>query len=170
MKIFIEKQKFTQPLVIIGLLLAFIATAYTTVLQLKTISGGDFGEILKASLGIIIMLLVTFFIFSIKLKTRIDEKGVYYQFFPIHFSYKFIPWNTLDKCYIRNYNAITEYGGWGFRFSFFRKRGKAFNVKGDIGLQLVLKNGEKILIGTQKKDELQRTIDTYKNKIINNNS
>ena len=39
--------------------------------------------------------------------------------------------------------------------------------KGNIGLQIDLKNGKKILIGTQKKEDMQRVIDKYKNKIIN---
>jgi len=48
---------------------------------------------------------------------------------------------------------------------FGQKRGKSYTTNGNIGLQLQLTNCKKILIGTQKKEEIQRTIDTYKNKI-----
>lgn len=43
-------------------------------------------------------------------------------------------------------------------------------MKGAIGLQLELMDGKKILIGTQKKEEIQRTIDTYQDKIGTMNS
>ena len=81
-----------------------------------------------------------------------------------------MPWNTIAKCSIRNYNAIFEYGGWGLKFSFRKSKGKSFTVKGAVGLQLELMNGKKILIGTQKKEEIQRTIETYQDKIGTMNS
>ncbi|NOR28731.1 MAG: hypothetical protein GQ540_09425, partial [Lutibacter sp.] len=67
--------------------------------------------------------------------------------------------------YIRNYDAIFEYGGWGVKFSFRKKKGKSFTTKGDIGLQLELNSGRKILIGTQQKEELQRVLNNYQHKI-----
>ena len=107
------------------------------------------------------------FFLSLKLKTRIDEKGIYYQFYPIHLSYRIILWNEISSCYVRKYNAIFEYGGWGFKNSLrIKKSGKSYTVKGKIGLQLALKNGKKILIGTQKKEEIQRVIENYNYKIV----
>jgi hypothetical protein len=54
---------------------------------------------------------------------------------------------------VRKYSPIKEYGGWGFRYGF--KNGKAYNISGNMGLQLILKNGDRILIGTQKPEELE---------------
>ncbi len=167
MKVFTENQKFTQPLVIILLTVAFVAVGYSIYNDWENISNGKTGEIIAAISGIFILIGIAFLFLFLKLTTRIDEKGIYHQFFPFYLSPKLISWNTISKCYLRKYNAISEYGGWGFRFSFFRKSGRAFTTKGNMGLQLELKNGKKILIGTQKKDELQRTLDTYKRKITN---
>ena len=170
MKIFIEGQKFTQSWLFIGLAIGLILVTMPIIKDWAHISQGSFGEMLNDFGGILILLLVfTLFIFF-KLKTRIDEKGVYYQYLPFHFSYRFLPWNSIYKCYVRNYDAIFEYGGWGLKFSFRKSKGKSFTVKGDVGLQLELMNGNKILIGTQKKEEIQRTIDTYKDKIGTMNS
>lgn len=165
MKIFIEEQKFTQSWLFIGLAIAFLVVAIPIIKDWDTISQGSFGEILN-DLGGILTILIAFVLFSsFKLKTSIDEKGIYYQYLPFHFSCRFLPWNTVSKCYVRNYDAIFEYGGWGLKFSFRKNKGKSFTVKGNIGFQLELKNGKKILIGTQKKDEIQRAIDTYQDKI-----
>lgn len=170
MKIFIEEQKFTQSWLFIGLAIGLIVVTMPIIKDWAHISQGSFGEMLNDFGGILIILLVfTLFIFF-KLKTRIDEKGVYYQYLPFHFSYRFLPWNSISKCYVRNYDAIFEYGGWGLKFSFRKSKGKSFTVKGDVGLQLELMDGKKILIGTQKKEEIQRTIDTYKDKIGTMNS
>ena len=165
MKIFIEEQKFTQSWLFIGLAIVSAVAAIPIIKDWNTISQGSFGEILNHLGGIFVLLFVFVLFNSFKLKTRIDEKGIYYQYLPFHFSYRFLPWNTISKCYVRNYNAIFEYGGWGLKFSFRKKRGKSFTVKGNVGLQLLLTNGKYLLIGTQKREEIQRTIDTYQDKI-----
>ena len=166
MKIFIEEQKFSQSWLFIGLAIAFVVVGIPIIKGWDTISQGSFGEMLNDTGGILVILFVFVFFNFFKLKTRIDEKGVYYQYLPFHFSYRFLPWNTISKCYVRHYNAIFEYGGWGLKFSFRKKRGKSFTVKGNIGLQLLLTNGKHLLIGTQKREEIQRTIDKYQDKIV----
>ncbi|HEY9170377.1 MAG TPA: hypothetical protein VIN72_12865 [Lutibacter sp.] len=165
MKIFIEEQKFTQIWLFIVLAIVFTMVTIPITKDWDTISQGSFGEILSNTGGILVLLFVFVLFNFFKLKTRIDEKGIYYQYLPFHFSYRFLPWDVISKCYVRNYNAIFEYGGWGLKFSFRKSKGKSFTVKGTIGLQLELLNGKKILIGTQKKEEIQRTIDTYQDKI-----
>jgi len=170
MKIFIEEQKFTQIWLFLGLAIAFVVVTIPIVKDWDTISQGSIGEILSNTAGILILIFVFALFNFFKLKTRIDEKGVYYQYLPFHFSYRFLSWNMIAKCYVRNYDAIFEYGGWGLKFSFRKSKGKSFTVKGDVGLQLELMDGKKILIGTQKKEEIQRTIETYQDKIGTMNS
>lgn len=167
MKVFLEEQKFNQPLVIVGLSMAFIVVATSIYKSWTEIATKSIDEQIGALSGLIIVALVALLFVFLKLKTRIDEIGIHYKFHPFHLTFKTITWETIANCNIRNYNAIAEYGGWGMKFSFFGKKGKSFTTKGAIGLQIELKNGKKILIGTQKKEELQRTIDTYKYKIIN---
>ncbi|MHB1148456.1 MAG: hypothetical protein ACYC01_12785 [Lutibacter sp.] len=118
MKIFIEEQKFTQIWLFLGLAIAFVTVTMPIVKDWDTISQGGFGEIIS-NLGGFLVIISVFILFNFfKLKTRIDEKGIYYQYLPFHFSYRFLPWDTISKCYVRNYNAIFEYGGWGLKFSF----------------------------------------------------
>ncbi len=109
---------------------------------------------------------VAFLIGNITLTTKIDEQGIHYRFFPFHLKFKNVAWNDLENCNVRTYNPITEYGGWGYRISILRKKGHAFTVNGKTGLQLELKNGKKILIGTQKGADITRIIERYfkKNK------
>ena len=167
MKVFIEEQKFTQP-IFIGLSIALIVTGVTIITEWETTIQNSLGEKLGALSAVIVTLLVILLFMNLKLKTKIDENGVSYQFYPFYRSFKVISWNTISKSYIRSYDAIFEFGGWGMKINFFKKKVKAFTTKGNIGLQLELKNGKKILIGTQKKEELQRVLNTYTKQVYNN--
>ncbi|HET6897964.1 MAG TPA: hypothetical protein VFK70_06445 [Vicinamibacteria bacterium] len=55
----------------------------------------------------------------------------------------------------RTYRPIREYGGWGLRFG---PRGRAYNVSGDRGVELTLDNGKRVLIGSQRSDDLAAAI------------
>jgi hypothetical protein len=50
-----------------------------------------------------------------------------------------------------------EYGGWGYRVG-GKKSGIAFNVSGNMGVQIELKNGKKILLGTRKPKEAEEAL------------
>ena len=163
MKVFKEEQRFTQTWLIV--LLAF-SLIVPIVIIIKEIMTEDIIVSIKQNIVIIFALIISITpIFFFKLTTRIDEKGVYYKFFPFHFSLKLISWNEISKAYIRTYNPISDYGGWGLKGGWSKSKGKALNVSGDIGLQLELKNGKKLLIGTQKKEEITRVLETYKSKL-----
>ena len=166
MRVFNEIQKFDQwwmKLIYIGLiamLLYFLYTWYIVQEAVDKVGANDTtGQLIV--IVCIVPVLVLFYVFE--LRTEIDEIGVQYQFLPFHFSKQTVRWGDMEKCYVRTYSPIREYGGWGFRTS-FGKKGKAFNVKGDKGIQIVLKTGKKILIGTQKEVDAQKVIDRNFNK------
>jgi hypothetical protein len=104
-----------------------------------------------------ITLLLTLLFVSLKLETRITKDGVYFRFTPFHRSFRAYTWDKLLKSYVRKYSPIMEYGGWGLRYGFFGK-GNAFNVSGNMGLQLETNEHKKILIGTRKPEELTETL------------
>ncbi len=115
-------------------------------------------------LGSSIMAGVTILFLTARLNTEIDETGVYYKFFPFHFKNHRIDWASVEKAFVREYSPLGEFGGWGIRFGF--GQGRALNVSGNMGLQLHLKNGKKILIGTRKPDELAMVLEHLKSKNI----
>lgn len=96
--------------------------------------------------------IILLFVF-LKLETRITTDGIYYRLFPFTLRFRRIPFNEIHSYFIRKYNPIIEYGGWGIRFSMKRK-GIAYTVSGTMGLQIYLNSGKKILIGTRKPDLL----------------
>ena len=91
---------------------------------------------------------------SMKLKTTVTNEGIYYRFYPFQQKDRHIPWADIDLVYSRTYKPIREYGGWGIRYG-IRKVGKAYNVSGNQGLQIIFTNGKKLLIGTQRPEEIE---------------
>ena len=93
---------------------------------------------------------------SFKLYTRIDDKGIHFRTNPFFGKIKTIEWTDVDQVYVRRYSPIMEYGGWGIRLG---RRGWAYTARGNQGIQIVRKNGRRILLGTQKSDEVAQKLD-----------
>ncbi len=164
MRIFKEEQRFNQLwLIILILVSVLIPLGIILGTYIKDPSSFSNAELITI---ICTLILASSVIFFFKLSSRIDEKGIHYKFFPFHLSYKFIKWNAIDKAYVRTYHPLSEYGGWGIKSGapWNKSKGKAVNVSGDIGIQLELKNGKNLLIGTQKQEKAKRIIATYKTK------
>lgn len=166
MRVFKENQKFTKtwvlPLIIISLFVPFILIGkeWADKEDTSIVENLD----LLATIGILIV--CSFPIFLMNLKTRIDGYGVHYQFYPFHLSFRKISWQEINTIYVRKYDAISEYGGWGLKGGFFwKKNGIAYNVSGNVGIQIKLKSGKNILIGTKLKDKASQSIEyNFKHK------
>ena len=107
-----------------------------------------------------IILIISALLYFTNLETRLDEYGITLRFFPFQRVYYYVKWEELESVHLRKYKAIKEFGGWGIRFNFVG--GKAYTIKGNEGLQLVLKSGKKFLIGTQKAKEMNEFLESLK--------
>jgi hypothetical protein len=103
-------------------------------------------------------LLFIIFLLRTELSTTINGKGIHISYRPFFKKEKVIQWSEIKNCYIRIYNPLKEYGGWGIRPALKRKLGKAYNVSGNKGIQVELVGGELILIGTRKPGEAEEKI------------
>ena len=100
--------------------------------------------------------LIVLFYFT-RLETEIRRDGIYFRFPPFIRKTRIYRLEDIKQCYVRKYNPIMEYGGWGYRMA-GKKSGTAFNVSGNMGVQIELKNGKKILLGTKKPDEIREAL------------
>lgn len=156
-KLFQETQRFTQWwiwLILIGILYVFLTGIYVQIIK-----GELFGTKPMSDVGLIIMtvvmILFTLLFFSFNLKTEITKDRIYFQFFPFHIKDRTYLIADIQEMKVVKYSPIGEYGGWGIRGI---GSNRAFNVKGNQGLRIHFKNGQKRLIGTQKPEELQKII------------
>lgn len=113
--------------------------------------------ILLVIVGIGVPIAITVLLFTVKLETEIRSDGLYVRLFPFHIHYKRFVSEDLEQCYARQYRPILEYGGWGIRCG-FGKSGRAYNMSGNKGVQLVFKDGRRLLIGSQRANELAEAL------------
>ncbi|MEX0275754.1 MAG: DUF6141 family protein [Flavobacteriaceae bacterium] len=162
MRVFNERQWFNQwwlQLLNLGLLGLLGYMLYSWYIVEKPTGNVASDDHVAQWIVIPIMVLSILIMYIFKLSTSIDEKGIRYRFFPFHRSFRTVPWSDMQSCSVRTYSPITEYGGWGLKG--ISKKNRAVNVKGNQGIQIVLKNGDKLLIGTQRSKEAQQVIDRY---------
>ena len=90
------------------------------------------------------------------LDTEITEDEIRLRYPPFINKPKVIPYSDIKSVQVRKYDPLGEYGGWGLRYGWTNsKKNRAYNIKGNMGLQLVLNDDMRILIGTMKPDELR---------------
>lgn len=89
-----------------------------------------------------------------RLTTEVDPAGVRLVFRP--FSTRFIPLGDIASQKAVEYRPIRDAGGWGIHG--YRMRGWAYNVSGNKGVEITLKNGKLVLIGSQRSEELAEVL------------
>ncbi len=151
---FFEIQKFTQTWVLAVLILVVLLMVRFVIRLLKDEKIKKINPLFF--LIFLIPLAAIFLTFSLRLETRIGPSGISYRFYPLHIKQTRVDWGNVDSAYIRQYNATKEYGGWGIRDG---KKGRAYNVSGDTGLQIIFKDKERLLIGTKKPEELRKELE-----------
>ncbi len=106
-----------------------------------------------------LILFLIWFLF-LNLETTITEKGILTKFHGIPFAKKHIEWGEIQSISVIKYSPLTDYGGWGARYS-LTGNGWCYNVAGDNGIKLIRTNGKPFLIGTQQKEEAEKIINHY---------
>jgi hypothetical protein len=154
--LFSETQHFSKWIFILVIALTTFAIILNLSIGRETFKDLSFksDSIAIVILSFFLPISLTALIFLMKLQTIVKHDCICIRFSPL--STKKIGFDQIMQCYAREYKPILEYGGWGIRGSF--SKGKAYNARGNKGVQLILKNGKKILIGSQKHDELAETI------------
>jgi hypothetical protein len=155
--LFKETQKFSQWWIWLIMLLT-IGILIFVLFQIMNGQGSKENSlplVIIVSSGLFIIVSTVILFVNMRLETQIRKDGVYVRFFPFHLSFKEYTWEKISKSFVRQYRPIVEYGGWGLRLGL---AGRAFNVSGDKGLQLEFNDNKKLLIGTNKPEELTETL------------
>ena len=100
-------------------------------------------------LTILLPLTLLYTLYAIRLKTIIDPHRIRIKFFPL--ANRNISWDDVKFVEIVHYGFV---GGWGVRKS--PQWGTIYNTRGSVGLLVELKSGERLVIGTQHPEALNR--------------
>lgn len=105
------------------------------------------------SILLLLPLAITLLLFLFKLSIKIDKNYFMFKMFPFHWSYRKIKLDEIKNVTVKEYNTDRSFHGWGLGISWNRKY-KSYTVKGYKGLEISLKDGMKIFIGTQRPENL----------------
>ncbi len=161
--LFTEEQRFDQwwvkllmVAVLLSVLIPFSIGIYSQLVLDKAFGNQPMsteGLSVSSLASVFFMGFIFLMIFKARLRTKITDEAVFVAFPPFFKKWKTITPEEIDHFEIRLYRAQREYGGHGLKRR--RRSGQSYTVSGNIGLQLYLKNGKKLLIGTQKKQAFE---------------
>lgn len=92
---------------------------------------------------------------AFRLITQVRTDGLYVRYAPLQPNFVRYAWSDVREVYLRRYNALPEYGGWGLRMGPY---GGGYIVPSEWGIQLVLENGKKVLISTNRPEEVTEVL------------
>ena len=181
--VFYEQQRFSRSWRIVLIVLIDALFIYGCILQLgmgKQWGDNPMSNTVLLITAVLLKLLTVSFFFA-HLDTVINKEGIYVKLFPFFLKYRFFSWDMISEFYVRKYNPILEYGGWGVRKRFsvwkikfglrgIRRRGMkvAYVVSGTVGLQLELTNGKRVLIGTRNPVEMEEVLQKLHPTLVKN--
>lgn len=105
------------------------------------------GNLLQGLIPVAILLLIILWLAVIELKTTISTREIHAGFSWLPASVH-IPWDEVENAEIVKYQPVLV--GYGLRWTL--KYGIVYNINGNMGLLLTLKNGKKRMIGTQQPE------------------
>ena len=100
-------------------------------------------------------------LFVLRLSTSVDATHLHVRFLP--FLRRSIPLEEIAHCEARTYRPLGEYGGWGIRWG-WGGRGWVYSISGNRGVQLEFVGGKRLLIGSQRPEQLADAIVTAKDR------
>jgi hypothetical protein len=96
------------------------------------------------------------FFWTCHLTTEVRDDALAIIWFPLY--QRRIAYQDIVQSEAVTYRPLLHYGGWGLRWS--PSRGCAYSMSGNQGVQLVLRDGRRVLIGSHQPEELARAIDS----------
>jgi hypothetical protein len=89
--------------------------------------------------------------YTMGLDTQVRESGIFVRFWPFHRKWVVFGFESIQKAEASTYSPLKDYGGWGIRYG---RKGKAYNVSGNKGVLLTLRDGKNVLIGSKNHEVL----------------
>ena len=171
---FQEEQRF--PLWIRAIVLLLVVAFGFPAILIWFASGANLGPVLVLFTVLALVALVgAALTFMMKLVTKLDSSHLHlrihpqkWSFLPRRMTHKDIALSEILRCEVRTYNSLrdTEYWGWHFwglsvgkggRYLYIMKPSSPIRGR---GVQLQLASGERVLVGSERPEELENVITT----------
>jgi len=154
--VFREVQQFRQWW--IRLILASMPAVFGWGLYQQFVRGVPWGDKPMTDGGLVIAtafaLLLPLWLWNVRLIIEVTDTKLEFVMW-LMWRRRRIPLEEIERAEAVSYRPLRDYGGWGIRRGF---DGWCYNVSGNRGVRVELVGGEKLLLGSQKAEELARAI------------
>ena len=151
MELFQERQTLHRNPIMWITILLILATGFWAVKTENALPGDEDWPgmliLMAVQAGLVLLLLQG------RLETFVTREEIRFRWFPFMWKARCIRWSDVASAEVRSYKPIQEYGGWGLKG--YSHKNRAFTIDGNVGLQLVMKSGARILIGTKQREKLE---------------
>jgi hypothetical protein len=110
---------------------------------------------LGAAVGLALPMLLAICLLQMTTEVTPAEVRVWFGWVPIY--RRVVSIADIRRYQVVQYRPIVDYGGWGIRAG--RDGERVLNARGNRGVRLELTDGTKLLIGSQRPEELAETIE-----------
>ncbi|MCC9137963.1 DUF6141 family protein [Pontibacter silvestris] len=156
--LFQEKQRFRQ-LGLWTVVLAFAAIFWVgfvyQVLLSGTYGNNPVSDVELSVVFAVVGVYLPLFFYKMNLTTEVLPGMLQVYFSPFHLNPVRVPLRLVRTYEKVVYSPIGDYGGWGIRWG---RKGKAYNMSGNEGVELLFYNKKPLLIGSQRAHELYQAI------------
>ncbi len=155
-----EHQTFRQ-FDIMALLVGTFAVSSFILIQKLYLTPGEVPAICIALYTMIIAasLIAIVYYLKVKLIISVNPKYLKYQYFPIHYKKQRVELSEIKSCKVVQTSLQAEYSGWAISYGVGTKQ---FSVSGKNGIEIELKNGNVIFLGSKNPEELKMILDNLK--------
>lgn len=115
------------------------------------------GRIFKTLVATGVVLPPSVVVAALRMITLVTPAEIRVSFGLIPTYRRIISIDAITSVEVVHYHPLRNYGGWGIRFG--RDGERVLNARGDRGVRLGLRDGSKLLIGSQRPDELALAIE-----------
>jgi|WetSurMetagenome_2_1015567.scaffolds.fasta_scaffold10362_2 hypothetical protein len=156
--LFREVQYFRQPWYLLAVLVIIAVVWYAFISQV--VLGIAFGDN-PGSDGLLWFILILagilfpLFLLTSHLTVEVRCDGIWLRFFPFHRRMWVIKKDDFYQHEVIIYRAYKDFGGWGIRYGAL---GTAYNVSGSRGVMLHFPRNKRIMIGSQRPEELDLSL------------
>lgn len=92
----------------------------------------------------------------LKLETQVRDEGIYFKLYPLHHSFRRIPWEELQEVELQDYSGFNSLYGRGFRWG---PGIRIYSVAGDRSLVFHRTTGADVALTSQNPDAFIAAID-----------
>ncbi len=118
-------------------------------------------SLIVAIVSILGIFISVVYLINVRLYTKITDKAIHFQYYPIHYRSKKIPIDDIVEVSLQTLPANAQLSGWGVQYNSLRR---SYSVSSQSGLIIKTRRGKELFVGTEHPEDVKYCIDRLMNE------